>query len=375
VAQYDRGRHGQALCLHCCPDERLKRVRVVMLPEIDMIREVAVSRSVCPISLKELRSKPHQVGALVKGGRRVESALYHKCSVQDSALTLGASPVTRRRVDGFELMPPMIEFDNFVRFLDWDGDGWLSTTEVATALAAILPVEEDNVERFIRDRFDVDREGNISEREMIDQVLPYLGEHLGEVLRAAPVAEVPELVRGAGREQLLLWFDHWDTDHRGELEYSDLRFAVTRVLFESLGDTIDTSTKETVTSLFLTEMGLYGEGLMSREKFVETLAPSLQANLPDAHVQVVDEPDEGPWILALHSPVTGQQFKIKVPADATVSSLRSVAADTFPNSGALVLYLDGRLLKDSTPLSSVRGLRKGVVQAVPEQPEHTCFIA
>ena len=79
---------------------------------------------------KALHSKPREVGALVRNGERVESALYLRDSVmKDGHLCIsdGLSPVSHVPVDSFEPMPPVPgqgasveEWEDFVDFFHWN---------------------------------------------------------------------------------------------------------------------------------------------------------------------------------------------------------------------------------------------------------------
>jgi len=170
-----------------------------------------------------------------------------------------------------------------IRFADWNSDGLASIYEVAVALAAVLPVEAEAVDRFFRDRFDMGQEGLLTETELYEQVSPFLSERLPELLEAAEASEAPELRKGAGRAELLTWFDHWDHQGAGRLELGELQFAVARLLYRALGPDVDVETKETAACLFLSRAGLGGScgPSLAKEEFLDLLAPSLQANLPE----------------------------------------------------------------------------------------------
>jgi len=392
-----------------------------VLQELDAVRAVAVHRAMDPISLCDLRSRSDQVGALVLDGQRVEQPLYHMGSVQsaDGRLTVAnnVSPVTFELANGFKLVPPLAKLEEFIRFLDWDGDHMLSVTEIAAALAALLPVDEEGAEHFIRDHFDVGQDGLIEDHALHEQMLPYTsGDRLYEFLEAAPVEEAPALRRGSSRQELLRWFDHWDTQGSGELDLREVRFAVAWTLYQALGSSEDHVTKETLASLFLAQAELTGEGQhISRDQFVELFAPALQANLPESlepaerqlsHgtfgvlatgdeeqprgprtgdemlAEVMGErpkrgggdapveaqaPAGGALRLTLHAPVAGGVFTVDLTEEDAVESLRASAAQYWPKWGAPRLYCCGRPLSDGAArLGSVQGLRRGaVVQVLP----------
>jgi len=137
------------------------------MAELDTLRETAVNHGVDPLSLEPLRDKPNQLVALLCDGLRVEPAFYHRENIvnDDGFLSVeGISPVTGARVTGFKTAPALTDLDEFIHFLDWNGDGWLSVTEVATAFASLLPVDQEGVEQFVRDNFNVDQGGLIERK-------------------------------------------------------------------------------------------------------------------------------------------------------------------------------------------------------------------
>lgn len=248
------------------------------------IREVATHRAADPITLEDLRTRPEQVGALVLDNVRVEPALYHRCNVVDGdgllRLPDGVSPVTKGRVNGFQPAPDIFDLTAFVSFVDWDGDGWVSLSEVAVALAAVLPVDVEGTEQYLRDRFDVGQDGFVAENELRERILPFCGVGLRGILQAVPVTGAPLLGRDSVRRELHQWFEHWDVHGTGELDLTDFRFAVAQSLYRALGDAA-LETKETITGIFLAEAHpADGGDRVSREDFVDVLAPALLANLP-----------------------------------------------------------------------------------------------
>lgn len=348
-----------------------------MLCELDEVREAAVHRAIDPISLEDLRVKSDQVGALVFDGRRVEQALYHRSSVVDVdgelLLRGGISPFSHEPVDGFLLAPPLSELRQLIRFLDWNDTGWLSVSDVAIGLAALLPVEEESAEHFVRDHLDVDQDGLIGDEALQQQIEPYCGERLSELLLAAPVTEVPQLRRGSSREELLRWFGHWDAHGSGSLDLPDFRFSLAWTMYRAIGSSADLTTKETVSSLFLAEAGISGSGQVSREQFLELFAPALQANMPADTVDG-EESSAGlppaPVAVVVHAPVDGGLLTLKVvPDDSAVATLSAEVAKEWRAGGPWRLYISGRPLDSSVPAKELeRQLRAGCsVQALPAE--------
>lgn len=348
------------------------------------------------MTLEDLRLKPHEVGAFIRNGKRVEPALYHQSSVQRSNGTWRTegkrSPVSSEPFDAFKLMPSLSKclaegvWGEFVEFLDWDLDEWVFVQEVSTALAAILPLNEDKVERYIRDHFEVDRDGCLTCWELEVQVLPYLAERFGDFLVEAAAVEAPELWRSSSREELTQWFHYWDTDDRGQLELADFQFAVAKCLYQAMGDDLDRVTKETVALLFIEETGTARLETISRTMFLEVLAPALQANLPELP-QETDGTKGGqsqsptmlplaasavpaPMEIFLDTPFVDLKQTLQVPADGTVADLRKavLALDIHEDVDLSKLYFAGHCLKDDTrPLMKVRGLHNGAtIQAFPD---------
>lgn len=354
---------------------------------LDSVREAAVQRAIDPISLEDLRAKSSQVGALVLDGHRVEQALYHRSSVVDGNGTLRVrsdlSPVTGSLVDGFLPAPPLASLQEFIQFLDWNHDGWLSVSEVATALAAILPVDEEGTEHFIRDHFDVDQDGLISEEDLRENIQPYCAERLKELLAAASPCKVPELRRGATQVELREWFDHWDANGSGDINLDDFRFAVAWTIYRALGDSVDFLTKETVASLFLAEANIRGQGKatkshVTKAEFLDLFAPALQANMPEPqrvkpNESVVDPTH--PLQFVLHAPLTGKIVEVDKSAEESVYELRKSASDKFECGPCNMYYNGQQLADDSVKLVSVPGLRSGaVLQVLPETSGAMCVI-
>jgi len=310
------------------------------------IRQVAASVAFCPLALVELRSRPCEVGALVRGERRVESVLYLRDSVltEDGCLKLpgNVSPVSGEAVDGFMPMPAIqpMQGQEFFRFLDWSGDHHTSAAEVAAAVAAILPVEEESVERFIRERFDVDREGVMAGNELLDGVLPYMIAELDEFINATRVSDVPSLSADSPLSDFHGWFDHWDFHHVGELDHSLARFAIAVLLFKVLTKAVELPTKEVIVTTFVEKVGLAGGGRLTLERFTDCIVPALRQNLPH-QADIVFQAPGGTLTLKLQSPWLGVSFPIQVPSTATVADLRDRVAATWPLLGPVHMYVAG----------------------------------
>mmetsp|Transcript_72689 Transcript_72689/g.229718 ORF Transcript_72689/g.229718 Transcript_72689/m.229718 type:complete len:361 (-) Transcript_72689:42-1124(-) len=360
-----------------------------MLRELEEVREAAVHRAIDPISLEDLRNKPDQVGALSVAGRRVEPALYHRGSVLDVdgelLLRGGLSPFTQEPVDGFLPAPPLSDLRELIRFLDWNDDGWLSISDVAIGLAALLPVDEEGAEHFVRDHLDVDQDGLIADEALRQQIEPYCGERLTELLVAAPVTQVPELRRRSSREELLRWFSHWDAHGSGMLDLPDFQFALVWTMYRAIGDSADLVTKETVSSLFLAELGIAGGGQVSRERFLELFAPVLQANMPEGAPGGEDSEYGGGgavprnFVVKVHGPVEGKTLALKVAADdKAAAAVQAELAKQWAHVRRWRLYISGQLLDEGVPAEDLlRWLHQGTaLQALPaEASGSSCVVA
>lgn len=158
------------------------------------------SKAECPICCCELGSSPEEVGALTFQGKRVEKDLYHVgCftlmlshngafsgqrvagHLENLRISWGSSPTTRQPVDGFTRMPPIHDRKGWVAFLDWKGNGKLDLEELATAATVLLPLNPHALEVFMRENFQVDKDGNITVEELESRVLPYIGEHFDSI--------------------------------------------------------------------------------------------------------------------------------------------------------------------------------------------------
>jgi len=269
-----------------------------------------------------------------------------------------------------------------MEFLDWNRDGHLSVEEIATVFAALLPCDIAGVQHFIRDHFDVDEEGIISSEEL-QRLNLWCGQRLPQLLAASPVVPHLELKRTASSEELLRWFDQWDMHGLGELEFKDLRFAFSWALYQAMGDAVNTHTKETVCSLLLAEAELDGEGLVSKDDFVELFAPVLQANLPENGKTAAgsaqgqsNAPESKAGVhlaIMVHMPIEGTTWQFELPQNSTVSKLRSTLAQKRMAQegfalGPFQLYASGQLLTNDDDLLETHGLGTRVIaQVLPEQ--------
>lgn len=336
-----------------------------------------MSSAICPLSLVGLRSKPQDVVGLVCNGKRVEAALYLRPNVidEDGIFTLRYSPVSGVPVDGFVKMPQMpvkgasaLEWEAFMEFFHWhrNDDGWFFVAEVAVAFAATMPVDERAVERFIRSHFDVDCDGHIQREELLQQVLPYLSQHLDDLQDFAPARELPPIARNSTRVELLRWFDFWDCDGCGEIDRADFYFAVAMTLYQALGPSVTQETKEAVVSVFLVETLGSGVGHVTRARFTDIIGPTLQANLPEAPHDICTRGSLPPVQLIVEDQ-GGKRIEIEVSGDSTIASLRE-AAWLKLNDRKQLKFRDRLLDDDMLPISAVMGLSNGVViQVVPEE--------
>jgi len=391
------------------------------MAELDTLRETAVNHGVDPLSLEPLRDKPNQLVALLCDGLRVEPAFYHRENIvnDDGFLSVeGISPVTGARVTGFKTAPALTDLDEFIHFLDWNGDGWLSVTEVATAFASLLPVDQEGVEQFVRDNFNVDQGGLIGEEELKEQILPFCGERLWEIIRAAPIIEPPQITRKSARSELLAWFNHVDINRSGDVELSDIRFAIASTMYKGLGDSVDIETKETVTQFFLAEADLCGEGKLSKEEFLDLVSPSFKANLPehgprqphdaDAAAGGVTtdrsrgqsvakrgsrstEADGTPVLLndqkpsttqkldfRVFAPLSGETLVLNVTTDQTIGDIKRQVTQKWQDMAPIMLWLCGQSLDDdSQNTAAFPQLRRGcVITALPGAAKHSkCIIS
>ncbi|CAJ1416804.1 unnamed protein product [Effrenium voratum] len=169
-------------------------------PENDKEKETAD----CPICCEDLGRSPQEVGALTYQGKRIERDLYHVgCFtlmlshkgafrgerlkdgyLENLKISWGQSPTTRQPVDGFVSMPSMADRTALVSFMDWKSTGRIDVAELATIAAVQLPLSSSAMEGFIRENFQVDKNGDISTDELQMKVLPYIAEHFESITNA-----------------------------------------------------------------------------------------------------------------------------------------------------------------------------------------------
>lgn len=354
---------------------------------MDVARARAVSHAVDPISFEDLRLRPTQVGALTCHGLRMEPALYHRSSVLDAEGRLRVaghrSPTTHLPVDGFSPLPPLGEAAALAEFVDWDHDGLVTLAEVSIVLAALLPVDEERAERLLRLHFEVGHDGRLGTEAVAARVLPYCGGHVAGLIASALVVPVPGLRRRSPRSELLAWFDRWHPSGSDCIDLRDLRFAVARTLYKAFGDSVDVSTKEAAVSVFWTRAELLGEGELSRDAFIEYVAPAFQANLPQRWEQsAAAAPADGPdaWSITLHAPLEGEAqglLEVQASPEDTLEDLclcaaarwgspDELAGEVTPQRRQLVLGGAPVSAGPETLLRQVPGMRHGaLVQIYP----------
>eukprot|EP00927_Polykrikos_kofoidii_P027766 TRINITY_DN24323_c0_g1_i1.p1 TRINITY_DN24323_c0_g1~~TRINITY_DN24323_c0_g1_i1.p1 ORF type:complete len:706 (+),score=108.18 TRINITY_DN24323_c0_g1_i1:171-2288(+) len=297
--------------------------------DFDSVSSTAAEHAACPICLEDLVSRADEVGALTQSGQRVEAALYHRRCVGIVAtggiprLPGGCSPTSRAPVDGFTLMPPIRERRRWLKFVDWNGDGQISVSELSGAVAAMLPVDETRLESYVRKHFAANGDV-IPEADLESKVLPHLEIHLADLAVTAPLVSAPTLTRSSGRSELLAWFKHWDADDSGSLDAEELRFALATLFFRALGDA-DLTTKRAVVEAFLAEPGLRLDSGVSKTAFIERLVPALQANLPLPETMLKGDAGDDP---ADAGTEIGCTTKVNNDEDADVATDGSVGAST-----------------------------------------------
>jgi len=349
--------------------------------QFDNARESACTWARCPICFDALHTRPGDVGALTYKGKRVESALYHQSCMMDERgeLRLSASltppwhrsPVSRLAVDGFALLPPISKRISWTKFVDWNGDGVVDLSEVAAAIAAVLPVDEAQAERFVSAQFDKDGNGVLDAHEIRSAVLPFLRKSMAHIVESA--SRPPEIHACSSRADFLSWFDHWDRHGAGHLTSSCLQLAVVTSLHN--GGTLQT--RRMVAAVIIAEAELEEALKVSRAIFLERLVPVMQMNLPAKGVQGGALGDPWPCCFDPKKPMTislistdGKRKQALVPPTATVGTLRAEARRQYRvwlGSKDARLCMAGKLLHDDcTPVSALPfNLEGGVVQVIP----------
>lgn len=281
------------------------------------------------------------------------------------------SPVSRLAVDGFALLPPISKRISWTKFVDWNGDGVVDLSEVAAAIAAVLPVDEAQAERFVSAQFDKDGNGVLDAHEIRSAVLPFLRKSMAHIVESA--SRPPEIHACSSRADFLRWFDHWDRHGAGHLTSSCLQLAVVTSLHN--GGTLQT--RRMVAAVIIAEAELEEALKVSRAIFLERLVPVMQMNLPAKGVQGGALGDPWPCCFDPKKPMTislistdGKRKQAIVPPTATVGTLRAEARRQYRvwlRSKDARLCMAGKLLDDDcTPVSALPfNVEGGVVQVIP----------
>lgn len=102
--------------------------------------------------------------------------------LNSSTISWCLSPVTRNPVDGFTLMPALSAQEQWLNFIDWRQDGKIDIEELASAVSALLPIEESTADDFIRKTFTVGDDDTISSDVLTESVIPYLQKECADPL-------------------------------------------------------------------------------------------------------------------------------------------------------------------------------------------------
>merc|ERR1712137_975719 len=149
-------------------------------------------------------------------------------------------------------MPPLSDSNGWASFVDWHASGQLRAADVALAVAAILPIAEAKAESLVSKTFDRNHDGFISKGELQARVLPYLRKHVRSLVEKSH-SRAPDICRGSTDQELLQWFDFWDTDRKGSIDVNRLKLAILGC-FSKLG-VIDAKLDEGVAVSFLEALG------------------------------------------------------------------------------------------------------------------------
>jgi len=260
-------------------------------------------------------------------------------------------------------MPSTDDRQAWLKFADWNEDGNLDVSELAIVIAAMLPVDENGIEQFVRETFDTDGDGVISDKELEEKVLPYLESHGGALTSSTPNSPAPVLSRSSSQAELLAWFKHWDADDSDSLDEVELRYALTACFYRAFGDEVDNETKQTLVENFISEATKGGKSV-SKSEFLETLAPALQLNLPEE--LPIPTSDAVSLRLRLVASPVGTVHEVDLSRLSVVRDLRREAQTLLGTWLLPQLFAGGRrLTNDCELLQNVAGLRNGAaVQAV-----------
>lgn len=341
---------------------------------LEEARDGAAKKAICPICVEALCALPAEVGALTFNGNRVESALYHKSCVmgEDDKLLFRSytgtafSPISREQVNSFRLMPKLAHFKSWVAFVDWQQLGHLNVQVICTAVASLLPIDENQASNYVVSilaREDIDQETQL-ETEEVTAVLQELQKHVRRVVTKARRKMAPEVHRHSGLSELQRWFAHWDTGKKGELNASQLRAAIIATFHTALSNTADDLTKSAIVTAFFTTLGLRETSVVSRAYFLEKIAPQLLANLPVCINAGTSQPLDVklPLHLKLRHMKTGAERPVYFPKaeSVLVGDLREAAMRTFRVvlcNRTVKLFNMGQLLKDdTTPICTLRNV-------------------
>lgn len=357
---------------------------------VDQAREAAVEKVVCPICFEALSDLPNQVGALTFEGRRVETALYHRECVWnpktqrlifESETGRAVSPLTRKQVDNFKLMPSLTESNEWVQFLDWNGSGELDVQKVCLAVVALLPVDDAYARKLVLQVLHLEESEGVeshavSQPEVVDNLLPQIRRQLRRLIKS-PRPRPPEICRNSNKEELLAWYRFWDSKKQGNLNVPTLTLAVVTTFHTALAKTADAQTKDAIAHAFLTELGLRESDTVTESQFIEKMAPQLVANLPVAiergHPSGSLDP-KLPLTLHLRDIKTGTERPLyfDVAGEVTIGDLRKATLRRFPVilcRRKVKLFVMGQMLEDDfLPLFHIRGIYEGAtVNFMPGQ--------
>eukprot|EP00435_Cladocopium_sp_Y103_P073142 s2_g42.t1 len=347
---------------------------------LDQAREVAVEQVVCPICFEALSDLPNQVGALSFEGHRVETALYHReCVLNpvtrrlifESSTGRAVSPLTRQQVDNFKLMPSLTESEAWVDFVDWNCDGHLDIQEVCFTVAALLPVDDAYARKFVLRVMnlpeDSEEKHELDKQEVIHTLLPQIRRQLRRLV-ATPRPRPPQICRNSKQDELVAWFQFWDSKKQGHLDTATLTLAVVSTFHTALARSADAATKDAVAHTFLMELGLRETDTVTESQFMEKMAPQLVANLPVAlerGEQSGSFDPKLPLTLILRDMKTAAErpLHFEEAGQVTVGELRKATLRRFPVilcRRKVKLFVMGQLLEDDTkPLMHLRGIYAG----------------